>query len=181
VTRQWWSSAVTLTGHVRPGARLRRGGGPQGGIDVGPGHVRAAARVCGGGEGDGLSASATAAGAVGAVEFGRAGRAGVHRGRGELGVGVRRWPAGDAIKPWRFRSWIFPRDKDFAVKPGRVLDPLDRTLCRLAKVLVPVLRVDGLVPGDFEFGNDVVVQKFVEPASHCVALSQPPTQPVVDA
>lgn len=98
-----------------------------------------------------------------------------------LGSTVRRWPAGDAIKPWRFRSWIFPRDKDFAVKPGRVLDPLDRTLCRLAKVLVPVLRVDGLVPGDFEFGNDVVVQKFVEPASHCVALSQPPTQPVVDA
>lgn len=33
---------------------------------------------------------------------------------------VRRWLAQDAIKPWRFRSWIFPRDKDFAVKAGRV-------------------------------------------------------------
>ena len=28
----------------------------------------------------------------------------------------------DAIRPWRFRSWIFPRDPDFAVKAARVLD-----------------------------------------------------------
>jgi len=28
----------------------------------------------------------------------------------------------DAIKPWRHRSWIFPRDPDFAEKGGRVLD-----------------------------------------------------------
>ncbi len=35
---------------------------------------------------------------------------------------VRRWLAKDAIKPWRYRSWIFPRDPDFAAKAGRVLD-----------------------------------------------------------
>jgi hypothetical protein len=35
---------------------------------------------------------------------------------------VRRWLAADAIKPWRFRSWIFPRDPDFAVKAACVLD-----------------------------------------------------------
>lgn len=35
---------------------------------------------------------------------------------------VRRWLAHDAIKPWRYRSWIFPRDPDFAAKAGRVLD-----------------------------------------------------------
>lgn len=35
---------------------------------------------------------------------------------------VRRWLAGDAIKPWQHRSWIFPRDPDFAFKAGRVLD-----------------------------------------------------------
>ena len=35
---------------------------------------------------------------------------------------VRRWLAEDAIKPWQHRSWIFPRDPDFAVKAGRVLD-----------------------------------------------------------
>jgi transposase len=35
---------------------------------------------------------------------------------------VRRWLAEDAIKPWRYRSWIFPRDPDFAAKAGRVLD-----------------------------------------------------------
>jgi transposase len=35
---------------------------------------------------------------------------------------VRRWLAADAIKPWQHRSWIFPRDPDFAFKAGRVLD-----------------------------------------------------------
>lgn len=35
---------------------------------------------------------------------------------------VRRWLAEDAIKPWRYRSWIFPRDPDFAAKAARVLD-----------------------------------------------------------
>jgi hypothetical protein len=29
---------------------------------------------------------------------------------------------GDALKPWRFRSWIFPRDSRFAEKAGPVLD-----------------------------------------------------------
>ena len=33
-----------------------------------------------------------------------------------------RWLSADAIKPWQHRSWIFPRDKDFAAKAGRVLD-----------------------------------------------------------
>jgi transposase len=35
---------------------------------------------------------------------------------------VRRWLATDALKPWQHRSWIFPRDPDFAVKAARVLD-----------------------------------------------------------
>ena len=35
---------------------------------------------------------------------------------------VRRWLHADAIKPWRHRSWIFPRDPDFAAKASRVLD-----------------------------------------------------------
>ncbi len=35
---------------------------------------------------------------------------------------VRRWLAADAIKPWQHRSWIFPRDPDFAAKAARVLD-----------------------------------------------------------
>jgi transposase len=34
---------------------------------------------------------------------------------------IRRWLAQDAIKPWRYRSWIFPRDPDFKVKAARVL------------------------------------------------------------
>jgi hypothetical protein len=39
---------------------------------------------------------------------------------------VRCWLASDAIKPWRHRSWIFPRDPLFAVKGGRVLDLYQR-------------------------------------------------------
>jgi transposase len=39
---------------------------------------------------------------------------------------VRRWLAADAIRPWRYRSWISPRDPDFAVKAGRVLDLYQR-------------------------------------------------------
>src|SRR5260370_26664044 len=39
---------------------------------------------------------------------------------------VRRWLEKDAIRPWRYRSWIFPRDPDFAVKAGRVLDLYQR-------------------------------------------------------
>ena len=35
---------------------------------------------------------------------------------------VWRWLNQDAIRPWRHRSWIFPRDPDFAVKAGRILD-----------------------------------------------------------
>jgi DDE superfamily endonuclease len=37
-----------------------------------------------------------------------------------------RWLDEDAIKPWRYRSWIFPRDPRFAAKAGRVLDLYQR-------------------------------------------------------
>ncbi len=33
-----------------------------------------------------------------------------------------RWLSQDAIQPWRFRTWLFPRDPHFADKAGRVLD-----------------------------------------------------------
>ena len=35
---------------------------------------------------------------------------------------VRRWLAEDVLKPWQHRTWIFPRDPEFAVKAARVLD-----------------------------------------------------------
>jgi hypothetical protein len=35
---------------------------------------------------------------------------------------IGRWLAEDAIRPWRVKSWIFPRDPDFLAKAGRVLD-----------------------------------------------------------
>jgi len=33
-----------------------------------------------------------------------------------------RWLTADAIRPWSHRSWIFPRDAQFAAKAGKVLD-----------------------------------------------------------
>lgn len=33
-----------------------------------------------------------------------------------------RWLSEDAIKPWRYRSWIFPRDPAFEEKAGQILD-----------------------------------------------------------
>lgn len=35
---------------------------------------------------------------------------------------VWRWLREDAIRPWRFRSWIFPRDSLFGEKASRVVD-----------------------------------------------------------
>jgi hypothetical protein len=38
------------------------------------------------------------------------------------GITIWRWLSADAIKPWQFRSWNFPRDAQFVSKAGRVLD-----------------------------------------------------------
>jgi DDE superfamily endonuclease len=38
------------------------------------------------------------------------------------GATVWRWLAEDAIRPWNYRFWIFPRDPDFRAKAARVLD-----------------------------------------------------------
>ena len=39
---------------------------------------------------------------------------------------VWRWLNADAIRPWQHRCWIFPRDPQFAVKAGRILDLYQR-------------------------------------------------------
>ena len=49
-----------------------------------------------------------------------------------------RWLAEDAIKPWRYHSWIFPRAPDFAAKASRVLDLYQRSF-------------QGLLLGDDEY------------------------------
>jgi len=38
------------------------------------------------------------------------------------GKTVWRWLSKDAIRPWCYRSWIWPRDPDFEAKAARVLD-----------------------------------------------------------
>jgi hypothetical protein len=42
------------------------------------------------------------------------------------GTTVWRWLCADAIRPWAWRSWLFPRDPDFRVKASRVLDLYER-------------------------------------------------------
>ena len=37
-------------------------------------------------------------------------------------ITIWRWLREDAIRPWNYRSWIFPRDPKFAEKAGRILD-----------------------------------------------------------
>ncbi|MEO8221474.1 MAG: hypothetical protein ABI563_11900 [Specibacter sp.] len=37
-----------------------------------------------------------------------------------------RWLDTDALKPWQHRSWIFPRDPDFAAKGSQVMDLFGR-------------------------------------------------------
>ena len=42
------------------------------------------------------------------------------------GATLWRWLSQDALRPWRHRSWIFPRDPAFAAKAGRILDLYER-------------------------------------------------------
>lgn len=42
------------------------------------------------------------------------------------GTTIWRWLSQDAIRPWSRRSWVFPRDPDFASKAVRVLDLYQR-------------------------------------------------------
>lgn len=43
------------------------------------------------------------------------------------GITIWRWLNEDAIRPWQHRCWIFPRDRNFAEKAGRILDLYERT------------------------------------------------------
>jgi hypothetical protein len=46
--------------------------------------------------------------------------------QGSSGTTLWRWLGQDALRPWRHRSWIFPRDPQFARKAGRVIDLYQR-------------------------------------------------------
>jgi hypothetical protein len=54
-----------------------------------------------------------------------------------------RWLTEDALKPWRPRSWIFPRDPGFAAKAAVVLDLYARRF-----------QGQGLGPGEFVISAD---------------------------
>lgn len=47
----------------------------------------------------------------------------VERGISEaLASTIVRWLRADAIRPWQYRSWIFPTDPEFALEASRILD-----------------------------------------------------------
>ncbi len=63
------------------------------------------------------------------------------------GTTVWRWLSEDAIRPWAWKTWVFPRDPDFAAKAARVLDLYER-------------RWEGerLHPGDYVISTDEKTQ-----------------------
>ena len=56
---------------------------------------------------------------------------------------VWRWLHEDAIRPWQHRCWIFPRDPDFRLKAGRILDLYGRPLERNSLARRRVRHLDG--------------------------------------
>lgn len=42
------------------------------------------------------------------------------------GATLWRWLSRDALRPWQHRSWIFPRDPNFAARAGPILDLYER-------------------------------------------------------
>ena len=68
------------------------------------------------------------------------------------GTTVWRWLSQDALRPWRHRCWIFPRDPNFAAKAGPILDlyqgrwkgavlaPRDYVLCTDEKTSIQARR-----------------------------------------
>lgn len=59
------------------------------------------------------------------------------------GTTLWRWLNADALRPWQHRSWIFPRDPDFAAKAGRILDLYERLWEG-----VPLLPTDFVISAD---------------------------------
>ena len=90
------------------------------------------------------------------MEFGGAGRpSGGRRAGGErVGLDGAALAGEDAIKPWRHRSWIFPRDPQFAVKAARVLDLYERIW-------------DGVALGDDEYVISADEKSQLQALSRC--------------
>lgn len=76
------------------------------------------------------------------------------------GSTIWRWLDNDAIRPWTFRSWIFPRDPAFEAKAGRILDLYAR-------------RFEGKALG----GNDFVVSADEKPSIQARCRCHPTLPP----
>ena len=78
------------------------------------------------------------------------------------GVTIWRWLHEDALRPWTRRSWIFPRDPEFAAKAGHVLDLYHR-------------RWDGraLTANEFVISADDKTQIPIRSTSHAILPPAP--------
>jgi hypothetical protein len=78
---------------------------------------------------------------------------------------VWRWLHEAAIRPWQARTWLFPRDPEFAVKAGRILDLYAR-------------RHDGSAPAPDEFVISADEKTSILAHFRCHASTPPqPRQP----
>ena len=79
------------------------------------------------------------------------------------GTTIWRWLSADAIKPWQHRSWIFPRDPDFAAKAARVLDLYARRFDE-----VPLLADEYVISADEKTSIQARIRKHpsTPPAPH---------------
>lgn len=78
------------------------------------------------------------------------------------GTTIWRWLHADAIRPWTRRSWIFPRDPDFATKAARVLDLYQR-----------VWQGQALGPNDFVLSADEKTQLQIRQRRHPTTAAGP--------
>ena len=78
------------------------------------------------------------------------------------GATLWRWLSQDAIQPWRHRSWLFPRDPDFAHKAGQVLD-----------LYAGIWAGAALGPHDFVLSADEKTSIQARHRKHSTALPEP--------
>jgi hypothetical protein len=75
-----------------------------------------------------------------------------------------RWLSSDALRPWKHRSWIFPRDPDFASKAGPILDLYQRVWGGAP--------LGAITPWNWPI-NQVVIKAFPAFATGCTVVHKP--------
>ena len=78
------------------------------------------------------------------------------------GTTIWRWLSDDALRPWTRRSWVFPRDPEFAERAGRALDLYHR-----------IWQAQPLGPNDFVLCADENTQLQIRERCHPISPPAP--------